>query len=291
MKPIPLILPTMSSFPGPVAEREAEASVQLTNSRVAAGRWDDRNEARPGVGRTPKPDEHRLRTLGYTVYPISRLKVLNGLAERDPDAPLGDQPIGDGGFDVVSSGTFIYDVLSRGTRVPAGPVMRGGTMDGRGVEKGQRRGAVAALEDGTLRIARTGGASGYSTAQTLQAAFGSGEKRLVELCGGGALLIERGSRVQEADLIDVQRFDSGQGGFQSPQLRDGLHIGIGICQGGAWLIVAHSHGAQTVQEELHVAGFGSLVLFDGGSGGFLRDLQGTPYRGRDVQGFGITLRG
>ena len=168
--------------------------------------------------------------------------------------------------------------------------MRGGHLDSRGVEKGQRRGAVAVLADGTIRIARTGGASGNVTVQTLQAAFGSPDNAVMDLCGGGALLLERGAAIVNQDLVEVQRFESGGGGFQAPQLRLGLHVALGICEGTAWLVVAHSHSGLTMQQDLHAAGFGSLVVFDGSSGGFVRDAFGTPYVGREVQGFGIHLR-
>lgn len=289
MRPVPLHLATLTMPPAGATEDQS-STVLFSGSQLAGSRWDDRNEARPGTARAARPDEKRLRALGYTVHGIGRLKVLNTLTDQAPDLPLGEQVVGPGGYDVVCSGTFIYDVRSREVRVPAGPVMRRGHLEWRGVEKGQRRGAVAVLADGTIRMARTGGSTGTVTALTLQAAFGSPDNPVVELCGGGALLVERGARVANQDLFEVQRFESGSGGFRAPQMRHGMHIALGICDGTTWLVVAHSHNGQTIQDDLHSAGFGSLILFDGGSGGFVRDAHGTPYVGRELQGFGIHLR-
>lgn len=293
MKPSPLNWNTLGPQPEspPPEGTEQRATVQFTSSQLGGSRWDPRNEARPGAPRGARPDEKRLRAAGYTLYGIAHLRVLNSLSERDPDPPLGQQRVGEGGFAVVCSGTFVYELRGRDVRVPAGPLMRSGRLDSRGVEKGQRRGAVAVLANGALRIARTGGGSGEVNSHTLQAAFGSPDNPVVDLCGGGALLIERGARITGADLNEVQRFESGAGGFQAPQLRTGLHLAIGICDGAAWLIVAHSHSGESIQTDLGNAGFGSLVLFDGGSGGYLRDASGTPYQGREYQGFGIHLRG
>lgn len=291
MKPAPLQWNTLpAGEPGPMEAQEQAGTVQFTSSQVAGARWDDRNEARQARARGVRPDERRLRALGYTLYGIGAITVLNSLTDREPDLLLGEQPVGAGGFDVVCSGTFVYELRGREIRVPAGPVMRRGRLDSRGVEKGQRRGAIGVLADGTIRIARTGGANGECNTAVLQAVFGSPGVPLVDLCGGGALLIERGARVAAQDLYDVQRFESGAGGFQAPQLRMGMHLAIGICDGTCWLVVAHSHSGETMQADLHGAGFGSLVLFDGGSGGFVRDASGTPYSGRDIQGFGIKLR-
>ncbi len=294
MKPAPLQWNTLSprslsAQATPADTMESAGTVQFSASQSVASRWDERNEAPPTLG-GGRPDEKRLKAAGYTLYPIGSLTVLNNLTDRSPDPRLSDYTFGAGGFDVVCSGTFIYEVRGRDMRVPAGPIMRRGRLDGRGVDKGQRRGAVATLADGTIRVARTGGSGGECTVQSLQSAFGSPTSPVVDLCGGGALLIERGARVGGQDLYDVQRFESGAGGFKAPQLRNGLHLAIGIHAGSAWLIVAHSHDGQMMQDDLYAAGFGSLVVFDGGSGGFLRDHSGTPYQGRDVQGFGIKLR-
>ena len=38
-------------------------------------------------------------------------------------------------------------------------------------------------------------------------------------------------------------------------------------------------------------GFGSLIVFDGGAGGYVRDAFGAPYLGREQQGFGIRIAG
>ena len=293
LKPSPLNWNTLSSTPagpGPMEVQEGMPTVMLTTTQLAGARWDARNEARPGSARTARPSEQRLKALGYSLYGIGAATVLNALSEREPDEPLSAQPVGEGAFDVVCSGTFIYESRGKDIRVPAGPVVRRGRLDGLGVEKGQRRGAVAILADGTLRIARTGGSRGDCSLPTLQAVFASPNLALSDLCGGGALLIERGARVASQDIAEVQRFESGAGGFGAPQLKCGMHLAVGICDGTAWLVVAHSHSGETIQNDLHGAGFGSLVLFDGGSGGFLRDGSGTPYQGRDVQGFGIKLK-
>lgn len=287
-KPAPIHLVTAErQTTGPVEEQGQGATGRFTGSQLAAARWDGRNEARPGATRSAQPDEKRLRGLGYTMHPIGSLRVLNSLTESRPDAPLSQQVVGPGGYDIVCSGTFVYEIRSRGVRVPAGPVVRGGALDSVGVEKGQRRGAVAVLADGTIRMARTGG--GGSSLPALQAAFASHDNALVDLCGGGALLLERGAAVPGRDLHEVQRFESGGGGFDAPQLKLGMHVAVGICEGTAWWIVAHSHTGLAIQQDLLRAGFGTVVVFDGGAGGYVRDAFGAPYLGRELQGFGIRL--
>ena len=291
MKPPPLQWNTLSGGErGPDVANEHPTALHSTGSQLAGARWDGRNEARVGASRGGRPDERRLRGLGYSLYGVGTITVLNSLTEREPDLRLGEQQVGGVGYHVISSGTFISEPQGGEPRAPEGPVMRQGQLDSPGVGRGHRRGAVGVLADGSIRIARTGGANGVCNSQVLHALFGSPGVELLDLCGGGALLIERGTHVTAHDLREVQRFESGTGGFGAPELRVGMHLAFGICDATCWLVVAHSHSGEAMQADLHAAGFGSLVVFDGGLGGFLRDSSGTPYNGRDVQGFGIRLR-
>ncbi len=243
------------------------------------------NSQQPGSpqARDPLPDFSRLQRLGYTVYPIAAVDVLYAAAKQGPDAALAAQPQGGGGYDAVLSGTFTTDYVQS-----AGPIMRDGRLDTQGHEKAAGRGGMAVLQDGTIVVGRADGRS----AEDIQRAFGAPGNPVRDFMGGGALLIEGGLAVSDQDLRSKQRFDQGGGGIQAQQMRQTVHVLVGIRDGQAFAIVAHEKSGAQMQKDLLASGFDAVVKYDGGSGAWVRDgAGGSPeYRGRNSTGLGIRTR-
>lgn len=271
----------------PRAPAPAPEVAQLAGNAAAADalKLHPLNSQRPGTdeARRPPPDLSALSRLGYSVYPIDQVDVLYAAAKQGPDAALGQQEQGSGGYDAVLSGTFTVDYVQS-----AGPIMRDGKLDTQGHEKAAGRGGMAVLQDGSIVVGRADGRKG----EEVQAAFGQPDNPVKDYMGGGALLIEGGRAVSSQDLRDRQRFDQGAGGIQAQQMRQTMHILVGIRDGQAFAIVAHDKSGAAMQRDLLAHGFDAVVKYDGGSGAYARDgAGGSPeYRGRNSTGLGIHTR-
>lgn len=273
---------TVSTTPKPVT---AVTQPQGNAAAAEATRYNPLNSQRPGSPEAtrPPPDLSALARLGYTVYPIAQVDVLYAAAKKGPDSPLSAQKQGAGGYDAVLSGTFTTDYVQS-----AGPIMRDGTMDTQGHVKAENRGGMAVLEDGTIVVGRAKG----RTAEQVQASFGSSENKVRDFMGGGALLVEGGKAVSDADLRTQQRFDQGGGGIKAQQMRSTHHVLVGIRDGQAFAIVAVDKSGAQMQKDLTAHGFDAVVKYDGGSGGYARDgAGGAPeLRGSNTTGMGIKTR-
>jgi hypothetical protein len=68
------------------------------------------------------------------------------------------------------------------------------------------------------------------------------------------------------------------------------HTLIGIRDGQAYVVGANNKSGAQVQDDLVAAGFDAVVKFDGGSGSYFRDGNGTHYDGFNPVGFGVHAR-
>jgi hypothetical protein len=243
----------------------------------------DLNSMRPqsNSAKAPVPDLKNLEKLGYIIYPVASLDVLNSDPQvKNHDASLRQQKIGHGGYDAVTSGTFYSDGH------PVGAVMRDKTMDTSGVEKAKNRGSMAVLEDGSVVVKRMDG----NRKEDIQKTFGTQESKVKDFLGGGALLIEDGNKVASEDLAQKQRFDQGGQGIRSAQMRDTDHILVGIRDGQCFVIIAKSKTGAQIQTDLLKSGFDSVIKYDGGSGGYAKDSHGVRTGGTNPTGLGIHVR-
>lgn len=239
-----------------------------------------------------KLDISALRNKGYSVYPVEELTVLNsadGLPNRHhPDGIAGQEAIN---FDVVVNGTFFFHGKLNGQvgKYPAGPVVRtrnGETkLDYQGTAKSKQRGAVAILEDGTIKVGLTKG----GTLAELNERFAEGENQVKELMGGGALLINEGHKVSTGELFYVQNFDQGDGGINAQQMRATRHTLVVQDSNGQTYVVTNNRdkGGRTLQNDLKNAGAYNAVKFDGGSKFY--DSNKPSYRNAPLA-FGIRLQ-
>lgn len=271
--------------PAPSVVRPSPAPQPRGNSAAQAQtRHNDLNTATPGseASRRPLPDLRALEAKGYRVTPAAGMEALYSAAKDLPDKPLAQQPVGNGGYDVVSSGTFTVDYVHS-----AGPVMRDGKLDTQGHEKSASRGGVAMLEDGSIVVGRGKGRD----AASVQSQFAKKDSKVKDFMGGGALLIENGRKVDSADLREQQRFDQGKGGLDAQQMRSTHHVLVGIRDGQAFHILAKARTGRQIQDDLAASGFDSVVKFDGGSGGYFREGPGAAsHAGQNTTGLGVRAR-
>lgn len=201
----------------------------------------------------------------YILQPITDLRVLDARTEltaRDRDIRTV-HPEGVGA-DIITSGTF------HSGRDPAGPLIQGGSwLTSGGWPHG--RGGVAVLADGTVRI----GFYPEPNQLAVRNLFESLGNPIREFMGGGALIIEAGTAVSSADLEQRQRF---VGGALAPQFEaTARHTIIGVhASGKAYLIIdASPKSLEGVQEDLLMAGFRDVIMFDGGNAFGYQDAEQT----------------
>jgi hypothetical protein len=113
----------------------------------------------------------------------------------------------------------------------------------------------------------------------IQKAFGGQVK---EFMGGGALIIEGGSKVSSDDLFHRQAFvrlDAhkhvvpGEKGLDAEQFRWTVHTLVGIHGGQSCLLISPPKDGRQLQQDLLGAGFRDVVMFDGGKGFYFTDGQ------------------
>lgn len=256
------------------APQDTSAIVPGTSNAQIAGDEKARQDLPPEVAQT-------LKKKGYLVYPVNSLNVLNAQAKSDADKPIQQQKVGTGGYRLVTSGTFYYP--DQGKQVPAGAVMRDGQLDTPGVPKAAERGGVAVLKDGSIVVGRMTG----SNAADIQKRFGQTDNPVQDFLGGGALLVENGKTVTSKDLKEKQKFDQGGGGIEAQQMRKTDHVVVGIRDGRCFVIVAKNKTGKEIQADLSAAGFGTVVKYDGGSGGYAKDASGVKASGLNPTGLGV----
>lgn len=223
----------------------------------------------------------KLKSKGYLVYSVNSLNVLNAAASQNKDQTLRQQKVGQGGYKLVTSGTFYYH--NGAQNVPAGAVMRDGVLDTPGVPKAAERGGIAVLKDGSIVLGRMTG----SSSADIQNRFGQPNNPVVDFLGGGALLIENGKIVSSEDLKSKQKFDQGGDGIYAQQMRKTDHIVVAIRDGRCFVIVARNKTGKQIQEDLAQFGFDTVIKLDGGSGAYARDAAGQITGGTNPTGLGI----
>ncbi len=238
----------------------------------------------PAAARSTAPVPAPVEALvaqGYLVVGVADFEVLSAVGSA-AQAADGAVAASKGSYDVVANGTFY------GGKDPVGPIVRDGIRDTGGYAICAERGGLARLKDGTIVVARTCGGA----AAQLAAAFGATPANPVEeAMGGGALLIEHGEAVSDADLRDRQNFKQGQGGIQAAQMRKTTHSLMGIRDGLAFHVWAKNKSGAEIQRELAAAGFTALVMLDGGSAGSYDDgATVVTARSPALTGLGITAR-
>ncbi len=246
-----------------------------------------RNSQQPGSEAYMKanPDLSGLEELGYFVYHVDTVRVLNANPwARLPDLPLQRQELGSSGFDLVLSGPDSILEPGKWPRPPMGPIMRGGHHDTEGA-RGNFRGLLAVLEDGTIVIDRADGAS----EKDLNARFSTKGNPLRDICGGGGLLIVGGREVTDMVLMRDQLYGGTPGGIRSRPMTRGVHVLFGIRKGKAVAALCWSKSAQSIREDFLSLGFSALVKFSTGSDVYLND--GTyVLTGQNAVGLGIRLK-
>lgn len=225
----------------------------------------------------------------HTIYEIKSLTVISnnnnnkGLISYDPT------------YDIVSSGTFYYENLKKSVA----PVLTADENLYLGNPKALTRGTVFKLADGKIIVARIPNENfSYQNtnmdevSQILKNNIHDIEEKyqqdVVELMGGGALLIENGQKVSRDDLIEKQFFDQGIGQLTGAQMRAAQHVLIATKEDRAYIILSGIASAAQLQTDLSL--FDNVVKFDGGSGcSFFVGNNKNLCSGHNVTGFGILL--
>ncbi|HYP26449.1 MAG TPA: phosphodiester glycosidase family protein [Blastocatellia bacterium] len=256
----------------------------------------DKNTMRPSKA----PPSIKFRTLPprkYFVYQIKQLNVINADERvKGHDKPLSHHAPSAGGCDLITNGSFTTKVPNKPGIFPVVSVMRNGKLENAGLRKTWGRGAVAVLNDGTLIVGRQrppgpGVKPGEINDQligSINEVFSEVGHPVVDFMGGGALLIENGAKVGSDDLYERQHFDNDGRGLSAEQFvgkKD--HTLVGVSAGQAFLIIARGMTGSEVQDDLHRAGFGSVVMFDGGGGFYWHDIEDHKVQGSNVLGFCI----
>ncbi len=245
------------------------------------------NSQRPGTESylATNPDLSVLEDQGYFIYVVDTAQVLNANPwARMADLPLQHQEVGSKGFDVVLSGPDSFLEPGAWPRPPMGPVMRDGHHDTEGA-RGNFRGLVAVLQDGTIVVDRADG----SSEKDLVSRFSSKSNPVRDICGGGALIIANGKKVGDMDLMRDQLYGGAPGGIRSRSMKRGVHVLFGIRKGKAVAAVCWSKSGQSIREDFLAMRFTALVKFSTGSDVYLND--GTYLlTGINAVGFGIQLK-
>lgn len=184
----------------------------------------------------------------YELFPIDTMNVLN---RNEGDKRLDEQKVSEKG-EIIVNGGFYYGTMANV------PIMRKGKIESQGIDKTQKRGAVALLKDGTIVID----------------SLDKKQEDILDLIGGGGHLIRGGKKVTGEELYKVQQFDQGakdEDGLTAEQFRRTHHMVIGIRDGQAYAIHVKVRNGKEMQEDLLKAGFSSVVKLDGGSGFFLNN--------------------
>lgn len=231
----------------------------------------------------PPIDLSVLEGLGYSVVPIAAVTIINANPfARHPDPPL--RWLADSGrFDALISGPDTRLVAGKYPRPPNGPVYRNGALDTEGNGRSHFRGTVAVLKDGTVVMARADGAA----AKDLKAHFGQGKNSLFAALGGGALIIEKGRKVDHMDLLQAQLFDGTPGGYNGRSMATGVHTIMGIRRGRAYAGWCNNRTAMEIRGDFHQFGFTTVVKFAHGSSVFYDDCVDR-LNGQNGTGFGVT---
>jgi hypothetical protein len=247
-----------------------------------------RNSMRPGTPEFEKAnaDMSLLENQGYIITHVASMTVLNANPRaKHPDFPLQNQDIGPRYFDCVMSGPETEVVFGVWPNPPVGPVFRRGRLDTIGTGRGQYRGVVAILTDGTVIVDRADG----SEQADLTSRFSSPENPLVQLMGGGGLLIENGRRVGTIDMKRKQLYGGNPGGLRSLSMLNGTHLFVGIRRGKAYAGITFGRSALSMQDDFVAAEFGTLVKFSSGGTVFFDDGE-IIVQGQSAVGFGIKAR-
>jgi len=230
----------------------------------------------------PLPTLGVLEGLGYGIVPIESLRVLNANPRaRYPDPPLR-RLADEGVYDAVVSGPDTMLVHGVYPRPPHGPVLRNDVLDTEGNGRSHHRGCVAVLQDDSVIMGRSDGASH----RDLKRRFSQPGNPLKDCLGGGALLIEDGRKVGHLDLIQVQYIGRGHNGLNARCMAEDVHTFMGIRKGKAFAGWCMGRSARRMQEDFFVHGFGTLIKFAYGSAVFFDDCIDR-MNGLNGTGFGI----
>jgi hypothetical protein len=243
--------------------------------------------ALPGKEQRPAATEvvrklGELQSRGYFVYPVHRLQVLH----CDPTIVGADEPLDLqlDNFDVITCGTY-RSLRPGGRLVSKGPVMRNGVLETSGNRKTWHRGGVAVLQDETIVVDRMSG----GTEVDICARFGQPGNPVTQFLGGGAVMIENGMSITQADIHGRQEFQRLRGsGLNAPEMTKDNHMIVGIRRGMCVVATAMGRSGHQMVADLNSAGFSIAVKFERGSGFFLCDDEWY-YQGKNPTGLGITL--
>ncbi|HVG18137.1 MAG TPA: hypothetical protein VNI02_03725 [Blastocatellia bacterium] len=261
----------------------------------------DKNTWRPkgDAARRPPIQFPTLDPSNYNVYPIDTVEVINADKHvKNPDKPLAGRQAIAGVCDVVANGSFTFQNAGGTEMFAAAPVMRDGKLDNAGLPKTWNRGGMAVLRDGSIVLGQQPGPPGNisparrdsEVERVIKEEFGEYQNPVKDFMGGGALLIKDGVAVSSQDLYERQRFDNGGQGLRAEQFRTTNHTLVGVCAGQAFLIIAKGQSGLEMQQKLLRAGFGSVLMFDGGAGFYWRDTSGNRGDGSNLLGLCVKTR-
>lgn len=226
-----------------------------------------------------------LDELGYEAHPVGSLKVIHADPyARWADVPLWRQQVGlaPRKYDLVVSGTYRRRMLGKRGAKPIGPVMRSGRLDTEGHADANFRGAVAILADGSIVLDVTEGRSEAA----LQERFGQPGNPVVELMGGGAMLVRNGKPVSDRSMMLDQTFHGDPGGIRAACMQRDVHTVVAILRGQCFVVIAPEKSALDIREDFTKLGFGAVIKFERGSGFYFNDGERT-VDGRNNTGFGV----
>ena len=209
----------------------------------------------------------KLRSYGHKVFPINELSVI---VKKGSSVNYSD--LKSNNCSALLSGTFFG-----GNYNPVGPFISSNQVtipDSKTVN----RGYVAVMSDGSVSVSSMNdtnynfySATDRADARSLfnehiRKVESDKSAKMVQMLGGGALLVRNGKAVSAGELESHQFFDQGIGNLTAAQMRQTNHVVAFVHNGRPYAMMTSSVSGRTLQKDLLEVKAENAVKFDGGSG-------------------------